>query len=159
MGLDNNLKRDDFIHALKTHNTSYFRRAEGQISFENGYAYLDSFKTQGQIMSLVIGGKFNMLNDFADFNIIGKISDEIFTDEVVVVPYENNEIPDVLSPNVKNPRGFKVDINGDIDNIRSINSFEWLDSVRPVEKDEEDNSELPSHTQTYDKYPSFLNEI
>ena len=159
LGLDNNLKRDDFIHALKTHNTSYFRRAEGQISFENGYAYLDSFKTQGQIMSLVIGGKFNMLNDFADFNIIGKISDEIFTDEVVVVPYENNEIPDVLSPNVKNPRGFKVDINGDIDNIRSINSFEWLDSVRPVEKDEEDNSELPSHTQTYDKYPSFLNEI
>lgn len=159
LGFDN-LKREDLCRALKTHNTSYFRRAEGQISFENGYALIDSFKTQGKVMSLLIGGKFNMLNESADLNLLGKISDEIFTDEIVVVPYVNDEIPDILSPNVKNPRGFKVDITGSIDNIRSINSFEWLDSVKPVENDENENIESSSVVpQNYDKYPSFLNDI
>ena len=159
LGVDK-IKREDLYRALKTHNTSYFRRAEGLISFDNGYAVLDSFKTQGKIMSLLILGKFNMLNEYADLTLLGKISDEIFKDEIVEVPYENNDIPDILSPNVKNPRGFKVDITGPVDNIHSINSFEWLDSTIPVNENIEEAGEIPaSNTQNYDKYPSFLNDI
>lgn len=155
-------KWEDLYKAVKTHNTSFFRRAEGEIAFENGYIIIESFKTQGNIMSLLILGRYNLLNDLADLNIFGKISDEIFSSESFENPYVNDDIPDIISINARNPRGFKVNITGMVDNIRSINSFEWLSDMSVIA--EPDNAETKhqgefSPNGDYEKYPSFMDEI
>ncbi len=135
-------------NAITADNTSKFKTAEGKISFKDGYLTADEIKTTGHNMSLFLKGRTNMLNNQANIEIYGRISDEVksklgaFGDvsiaelvngqaakknvNVMAVPISiMSKIPDLYSKPNEKTNTFKVNIYGKVDSPSSINSFMW----------------------------------
>lgn len=128
--------------AVLSDDTAQYRQASGEISFKDGYMYTDNVKTSGNKMSLYVKGRYNMLTGLANIDIFGRISDEIkyklgsLSDSsskskkekfVLKVPYEIiAEIPELYNKPEDKSNTFKVNINGDINSVGSINSFTWI---------------------------------
>lgn len=68
---------DALLPSLSSKNTGQFSYLKTKISFNNGYANVNSFETSGVHMSLFANGKYNLLNDNADIKILGRISGDI----------------------------------------------------------------------------------
>ncbi|MBE7706466.1 MAG: AsmA family protein [Cyanobacteria bacterium SIG30] len=62
------------ISAVSGKNTGNFDTLNGLITFANGYANIQTFKTRGNQMSLNVTGKYNLLTNYIDAKILGRIS-------------------------------------------------------------------------------------
>lgn len=65
------------ISAITGKNTGNFKTLNGSVSINNGWANITSFKSQGPNMSLYATGKYNLLTEYADVKVLGKISSTI----------------------------------------------------------------------------------
>ncbi len=134
---------------LKHDNTTQYREANGNITFENGYITTENITTTGTNMSLYIRGRHNMLSNQANIDIYGRISDDINTKlgnfanysisdflttsqdkkEIIVLKVKNEimeKIPLLYDNSSAKTNTFKVNVYGNIKNPSSINSFMWI---------------------------------
>lgn len=58
-------------------NTQEFKNIDGLLNFNNGVASVSSFKSQGPNMSLYANGTYNLLNNYANLKITGKVSSKV----------------------------------------------------------------------------------
>ncbi len=57
--------------------TQEFKNIDGLLNFNNGVASVSSFKSQGPNMSLTASGTYNMLNNYANLKVTGKVSSKV----------------------------------------------------------------------------------
>ena len=141
--------------AIKPQNTGVFTISKGKTEIQNGIATLKSLTVEGPKMSLYITGKINLLNDFTDVKIYGRISQEIedvlgtfatrssqtiltsssetsignifYDDYNTTLPKSLIDAIPPLNPNTgMSSRPFVVVIKGSPDNIKSVKSFKWI---------------------------------
>lgn len=141
------------LPALK--NTAEFKTIKGNMTFKDGWAYINPVETCGPSMSYYVVGKYNILNGTANVVILGRISAEIvallgplgdlsvekltsfipkfgnLTGKLINAMtsdprFENvSKIPQLSSGNT-NYKDFKVMFNGGVDSKSSVKSFKWL---------------------------------
>ena len=63
--------------SLAPKNTGKFTKISGDIGLSNGWAQIVQVTSSGPNMSLYLTGKFNLLNNYANIDILGKISKEV----------------------------------------------------------------------------------
>lgn len=63
--------------AVTAKNTGRFKYLNANMIFSDGYANIDSLEFSGPNMSMLISGRLNLLNNWADFEILGKVSHEV----------------------------------------------------------------------------------
>lgn len=63
--------------AVTAKNTGRFKYLNANMTFSDGYATLDPLEFSGPNMSMLMTGRLNMLNNWADFEILGKVSHEV----------------------------------------------------------------------------------
>jgi hypothetical protein len=68
---------NSILSSVSSKNTSEFKKLEGVINFANGWANIQTFKSQGPNMSLNVGGKYNLTTNFADLTVLGRISSTV----------------------------------------------------------------------------------
>ncbi len=147
------------VGAVKVQKTGNFKYIKGTVSLSNGWAALERIQTSGSAMSMYIKGKVNILNNFADLIILGRLSNEVvevlgpigkfsvngliasipkigkvtssLIDNITTNPSgENlNMLPD-LSPVQDNTKEFKASIYGSIESVDSVKYFKWLSSPK-----------------------------
>lgn len=62
------------VSAVSKVNTGEFSSLEGTLTFGNGWATINKFSSKGANMSLYATGKYNLLTNYADMKILGRIS-------------------------------------------------------------------------------------
>ncbi len=62
---------------VNSFNTQEFKNIDGLLNFNNGVASVSSFKSQGPNMSLTASGTYNMLNNYANLKVTGKVSSKV----------------------------------------------------------------------------------
>lgn len=62
------------INAL---NTQEFKDMTGLLTFNNGVANIANFKSQGPNMSLYVTGSYNILNNYTNLKVTGKVSSKV----------------------------------------------------------------------------------
>ena len=65
------------ISAVSKVNTGEFSTLEGTLTFGNGWATINKFASRGANMSLYATGKYNLLTNYADMKILGRISPHV----------------------------------------------------------------------------------
>ncbi len=161
-----NTTLNKIANVIQHDNTTQYRQAKGNLSFENGYLIADEIKTTGTNMSLYITGKHNMLSNQSNLNIYGRISDSINSklgdfanysisdflanpqnkkdNFILKLPSEiTDKIPDLYNGAGAKSNTFKVNIYGNIKNVNAINSFMWIMPAQETNKEEEEYK-LPS---------------
>ncbi len=63
--------------AVTAKNTGLFKYLTAEINFGGGYANIEKIESSGPNMSLYLTGKMNLLNNWADLEILGKVSHEV----------------------------------------------------------------------------------
>ncbi len=135
--------------AIVHDNTTQYRQASGTVLFQNGYLVTDGIQTVGTNMSLFIKGRHNMLTNQANIDIFGRISDEIKSKlgsfgnvsiselmnaqqgkkevKITIIP-ENTmkNIPELYNMKSDKTNTFKVNIYGNINSVKAVNSFSWI---------------------------------
>lgn len=136
-------------------NTAQFKTISGNMSFNNGWAQLNSVKTSGPSMSYYVKGRYNLLNATANVVILGRLSAEVVAvlgplgdlsvskltsyipkfgtatgniiNALTTNPKgENTASIPALSNGNKNYKDFKVVFNGGVESRSSVKSFKWL---------------------------------
>ena len=155
--------------AIAPKDTGYITYLKGAIKFSGGYANLSPVLTSGPQMSMYITGNINLLNNYTNLEILGKISSEVsgtmgllgdmtikdFLDEHTkygpvaarLFNFYNSELPQAdisqipaLSPDYKyQTKNFRVMISGDPDNVKSVKSFTWVNPLGTKKKIIEEN--------------------
>lgn len=150
--------------AIKPKDTGYVTYLKGMIKFSNGYAHINPVWTAGPQMSMYITGKINLLTNYTDLQILGRISSEVsnsmgllgsltikdFIDEHTkygtavsnLFNFCNSELPEMdiskipaLSPDYKyQTKNFRVLIIGDPDSVKSVKSFTWVNPTGTKQK-------------------------
>lgn len=69
------------ITNLVTIDTSHFNSLFGHLTFEDGFADISPIKSQGDVMSIYIAGKLNLLDNTADMKLRGKLA-SAFSDKL-----------------------------------------------------------------------------
>ncbi len=142
-------------NALNPKNTGVYTSAKGLIEIANGNAYLKPVTMSGPNMSLYITGRMNIVHNYAEVKIYGRISEEIertLGDLSKPVPEtimsESSEtslgnlfyndyntrapaailkaIPSLNPYSGLSSRPFEVVITGNPDNVKSVKSFKWI---------------------------------
>ena len=144
------------ISPKDTGNVTYLK---GKIKLSNGLAKLNPVTTSGPQMSMYINGNINLLSNYTDLEILGKVSAEVsnslgtfgsmtikeFLEEHTNImknsentakEYET-ELPQMdiskipnLSPDYKyQTKNFRVLIIGDPNSIKSVKSFTWVSPI------------------------------
>ncbi len=62
---------------VNSFNTQEFKNIDGLLNFNNGVASVSTFKSQGPNMSLNANGTYNLLNNYANLKITGKVSSKV----------------------------------------------------------------------------------
>lgn len=65
------------ITNIVTIDTSRFNQLYGHLTFNNGFVNISPIKTQGDIMSMYIAGKANLLDNTADIKVRGKLASSV----------------------------------------------------------------------------------
>lgn len=65
------------INKVSPHNTSEFDKLTGNVSFKNGLMTIKDIKSSGKNMSLYVTGNMNLVNNYANMVVLGRISPEI----------------------------------------------------------------------------------
>ena len=150
--------------AISPKDTGYITYLKGVMRFDNGYMYLNPVLTSGPQMSMYITGSINLINNYTDLKILGRVSQEIlsasgefgtmtikdFLDahtkygpaaEKIFNSY-NAELPEAdisripqLSPDYKyTTKNFKVVISGAPESIKAVKSFTWINPIGTKQK-------------------------
>ena len=156
--------------AITAKNTGLFKYIKGTISLSNGWAKIDSIQTLGPTMSMYIKGRINIINNFADLTILGRLSDEVITSLGAVGNFSMNKLMSMLTgyeeaailsfdfmDNVpmlpqKNTKEFKSVIYGPIEKQSSVKQFKWVSYSEKTYN----TKEVPMNN--YD-IPDFINNI
>ena len=163
--------------AITPQDTGRANYVKTSVKFKNGFMYLNPVLTSGPQMSMYVKGNINMMNNLANLEILGKISPEVssslglfgqmtikdFLDEhtkygtaaAKLFSFYNKELPQVdiskippLTPSLnRETRNFRVIIDGDMDSVKAVKSFTWvnpIDSVPVPKQTEEKTSRVQS---------------
>ena len=130
--------------AITLKDTGLFKYLRGDVTLNNGIAYVNMLQSQGPLMSLFIKGQFNPINDYAQLTVLGRLSDEIITglgafadfsfkkllvmltgeeSKNSILPEDFDKIPQLP---MKNTKEFRSIINGIIDKPSSVILFNWI---------------------------------
>ncbi len=150
--------------AISPKDTGYITYLKGKVNFANGIAHLNPITTSGPQMSMYITGNINILNNYTNLQILGKISSEVssslgvlgsltikdFLDEHTkygasaarLFNFYNKEIPDseiqkipALLPDYRyDTKTFEVQISGDPDSVKSVKNFNWVSPAGTKQK-------------------------
>ena len=150
--------------AITLKDTGLFKFLRGDIKMVNGIANVNFLQSQGPLMSMYIKGQYNPLTDYAKFNILGRISDEVveslgaFGDfsfnklMIMLTGEENNsktQVEDIemLPPlQARNTKEFKAVINGILEKPSSVIRFNWVSYTQKSLRQKEvpmQNTKLP----------------
>lgn len=69
------------ITNLVTIDTAHFNNLYGHLTFNDGWANIEPIKSQGNVMSIFIAGKLNLLDNSADMKLRGKLA-SAFSDKL-----------------------------------------------------------------------------
>ena len=129
--------------------TAQFDAIEGNLSFSDGWANLNSVKSAGKSLCYYVTGKYNLLNGTTNVAILGRLdapmvaklgvlgelsAEKILGSSVAKIVRlfttnpqgeKTSEIP-ALTNGSKNYKDFKVSFNGGVESKSSIKSFKWL---------------------------------
>lgn len=167
--------------AVMVKNTGYYKYMKGKVSFNNGWAKIDMIKTSGPTMSMYITGRYELLSNWANLVILGRISDDVvrllgplgdlsvskvfssiskvspitspLIKQMTTNPYTENisMIPD-LTPKTELPtKEFKVIIDGRVDSQNSVKSFKWLSNPKLQQTQQ---AGVPQPTYIKEKVPT-----
>ena len=142
------------LSAITKQNTGDFKTIEGTVNIKNSNANIQYINTQGSNMSLYITGSYNLLNNYANTKILGRIPNSIVSvlgnfgnfsfsklDKTsnnqaplkfsTTIPQEDIvKIPSLAYTNeTQNTREFMVLIDGIATNINSIKDFKWINKI------------------------------
>ena len=150
--------------AISPKDTGFVTYLKGMIKFSSGYAHLNPVLTSGPQMSMYITGNINLLTNYTDLQILGRVSSEVsssmgllgtvtikdFLDEHTkygpaianLFNSFNTEIPEMdisripaLSPDYRyQTKNFRVVIEGDPDSVKSVKSFTWVNPTGTKKK-------------------------
>ncbi len=150
--------------AISPKDTGFVTYLKGMIKFSSGYAHLNPVLTSGPQMSMYITGSINLLTNYTDLQILGRVSSEVsssmgllgtvtikdFLDEHTkygpaianLFNSFNTEIPEMdisripaLSPDYRyQTKNFRVVIEGDPDSVKSVKSFTWVNPTGTKKK-------------------------
>jgi len=149
------------IQTLAPKNTGKFEYLKGHLTFDNGWAKIDPIHSGGPQMSLYISGSFNLLNNYANIEVLGRVAKEIvnvmgavgdmsvskllsnfssFGASASNILNSYNAIKDEktlakvpqLVPENPDTKQFQVVIDGNIEKPSSVRTFKWLASELEV---------------------------
>ena len=140
--------------AVASKNTGRFRYLRGDVTFNSGYAYVKSVASSGPNMSLLMSGNYNMLANWADLDIMGKVSKDVMNvlgpiGEISlsgIVHTNNGAVPNLFFASYNLPvsqsvidrippltpqtmlknRNFIVKIYGNPQSVKAVKMFKWL---------------------------------
>ena len=143
------LSLNNLIEALTPYKTGEFEKISGNLSIANGEIETLNIFSKGKNLSLFLDGNYSILENFADIQIYGKLSQNIsnalgaignasinqLVETLTQVKRNKNEkntqlqqsldkIP--LIENETNPRYFKARVLGDINKDNYIKNFNWI---------------------------------
>jgi len=160
--------------AIIPKDTGYITYLKGNIKLSNGTALLTPILTSGPHMSMYVTGNINLITNYVNLSILGKVSSEIsnsmgtigsitikdlLAEHTKYGQNENkqikdnlNELPQMdtskipkLSPDYKyQTKDFRVAIIGDPSSIKSVKSFTWIGPIKNEFSTE--NKENPTET-------------
>lgn len=145
--------------AIVPRDTGRVNYMKASVNFNNGFIYINPALTSGPQMSMYVKGIINMMTNTANLEILGKISPEVssslglfgqrtikdFLDEHTnsgkkaekMLAFFNKELPEAdiskippLTPRLnRETKNFKVLIDGDINSVKSVKSFTWVNGI------------------------------
>lgn len=138
------------LSAITKQNTGDFKIIEGNLKVQNSIAEIENVTTSGSNMSLYINGYFNLLNQYAQFKILGRIPNSIVSVlgnfgnfslskldsnnntqskfSIKIPESDIKKIPSLAySSDLSTTREFVVLIDGIITNLNSIRDFKWAE--------------------------------
>ena len=151
------------IQTLAPKNTGKFEYLKGHLTFNNGWAKIDPIHSGGPQMSLYISGSYNLLNNYANIEVLGRVAKEIvnvmgsvgdmsvskllsnfssFGSSASNILNSYNAIKDEktlakvpqLVPENPDTKQFQVVIDGNVEKPSSVRTFKWLASEQEVAK-------------------------
>lgn len=113
--------------AVAPKNTGRFKYLKAYISFSDGYADVKQLEFSGPNMSMLTSGKLNLLNNWVDFVILGKVSHEVMN---VLGPLGELSLSNIIdnfsqNPSIKIPNLFYNSYNLEV-------SQEILNKIPPL---------------------------
>ena len=161
--------------AVKVKKTGNFKYIKGQLTMRNGWALLDKVQTSGSAMSMYITGKYNILTNYANITVLGRLSNEVvdvlgpigkFSVNSLIssIPKIGNVSASLINQITTNPEGenlsqlpeltpaqektkeYKVFIDGAVDSTSSVKYFKWL--ATPKVNSTNTTTETSSSTNT-----------
>ncbi len=174
------------VSKLAPKNTGKFTKMSGDIGLSNGWAQIVKLTSTGPNMSLYLTGKYNLLTNYANIDILGNISQDVanslgavgelslekITSNIpkfgmtmskmisgynITTSNENlKKIPQLSTDNSETPKSFKVKIDGNIESISAVKSFMWLMNEAEAEAKKR---ELIEGSKILDKVPNLKQEI
>jgi len=150
------LNFNNIIDLVIPQKTGCFEKLEGRVDIKEGVISTDELTTSGENLSLYISGNFDMLTNYSDAKVLGKLSRKVsgllgplgsfsvnqfigYVSGVGFMPSSQGEkglidlipalskIPVLGLDTDKKNRQFIVDINGNLYEQSSVKSFRWLD--------------------------------
>jgi len=152
---------NSIIQTLAPKNTGKFKYLKGHLTFANGWAKIDPVHSGGPQMSLYITGSYNLLNNYAKIEILGRVAREIvsvmgsvgdmsvskligniskFGTGASNILNSYNAIKDAatiakvpqLVPQSADTKQFQVIIDGNIEKASAVRSFKWVASEAEI---------------------------
>lgn len=174
---------NSIIQTLAPKNTGKFQYLKGHLTFANGWAKIDPIHSGGPQMSLYISGSYNLLNNYAKIEILGRVAKEIVSvlgsvgDMSVSKLLSNvtkfgsgtsnilnsyNAIKDAatiskipqLVPQSDDTKQFQVVIDGNIEKATAVRSFKWVASEAEIKA-----AKTQINTQLQNLIPTKVKEL
>lgn len=152
---------NSIIQTLAPKNTGKFKYLKGHLTFANGWAKIAPIHSGGPQMSLYISGNYNLLNNYAKIEILGRVAKEIvsvmgsvgdmsvskllgnitkFGSGASNILNSYNAIKDTatiskipqLVPESTETKQFQVVIDGNIEKASAVRSFKWVASEAEI---------------------------
>lgn len=143
------LSLNNLIEVLTPYKTGEFEKISGSLSINNGEIEKLSIFSKGKNLSLFLNGNYSILENFADIQIYGKLSQKITNALGALGNASINQLVETLTnrrsknekekelqknldkiPAIENestsPRYFKARVLGDINKDNYIKNFNWL---------------------------------
>ena len=171
---------------LAPKNTGKFTKMSGDIGLSNGWAQIVQLTSTGPNMSLYLTGKYNLLNNYANVDILGNISQEVANSlgavgelslekitssipkfgmsiskmisgyNIAANKETINKIPQLSTGETEKTKSFKVKIDGNIESISAVKSFMWLMNEAQAEAKKK---ELIEGSKLLEKMPNLKQNI
>lgn len=138
------------LSTITKQNTGDFKIIEGNLKVCNSIAEIENLTSSGSNMSLYLNGYFNLLTQYAQFKVLGRIPNSIVSVlgnfgsfslskldsnnntqpkfSIKIPDFDIKKIPPLAyNSDTSNTREFVVFIDGIITNLNSIRDFKWAE--------------------------------